>query len=78
MAANVRYAVSRGKLGSPVVFDTEDKRPVLVCLRAVGADEKSASQAADDAAVAMANTCAQALNRVAAEQAWKRQQEKKP
>jgi hypothetical protein len=75
MSAQLRYTTARGKLGSPVVYDTEGKRPVLVCLRAVGAEELTASGAADEAAMRMAHTCAGALNRADAEERWRKGQE---
>lgn len=70
MSAQARYIPSRAKLGSPIVLDTEGKRPVLVCLRDTEADDK----VADEEAMARARICAQALNRVHAEHAWKQQQ----
>lgn len=75
MSAQDRYTTTRGKLGSPVVFDTEGKRPVLVCLRVVLADETAASGVADEEAMRMARTCAGALNRADAEERWRKQQE---
>ena len=72
MSAQARYIPSRSKLGSPIVQDTEARRPVLVCMRDTDVD----GQAADDAAMGMARICAQALNRVQAEEAWRKQQEK--
>lgn len=71
MKATAKYAPSRGKFGSPIVLDCEAHRPVLVCLRDTDTDGK----AADEAAMGMARTCAQALNRVAAEERWRKQQE---
>lgn len=75
MAASQRYQVTRGKYGSPVIHDTESRRPVLVCLREIKPDETAPSAAAEDAAVVVAQICAQALNRIAAEQEWRKQQE---
>jgi len=74
VSAQARYATSRGKLGSPIVVDSESRRPVLVCLREVRADETAAGTAADEAAMRMARIIAQALNRVDAEERWRKGQ----
>jgi len=71
VSAQVRYTTSRGKLGSPIVMDSEARRPVLVCLR----DTEVDTTAADEAAMRMARIIAQALNRVDAEERWRKQQE---
>ncbi len=69
--AEPRYTVTRGQLGSPVLHDNVERRPVLVAMRHTEHDPK----AADAAAVQMLRICQQALNRVDAEAAWARQQE---
>ncbi len=71
MNASTRFTTSRGKFGSPLVYDNEGKRPVAVYLR----DTEMPQEAADAAAMHMARICAQALNRVHAELVWKKQQE---
>lgn len=70
MSAAARYVPARGKLDSPIVRDTKDQRPVLVCLRKVGPDEAAPGGKADAAAMRMATICAQALNRADSEEAW--------
>lgn len=54
-----RFTTTRAKLGSPIVFDTEGKRPMLVCLR----DTDMPHEAADVAAMRVAQLCTWALNR---------------
>jgi len=71
MSAPTRFTTSRGKFGSPLVYDNQANRPVAVLLR----DTDKPHEAADAAAMTMARTCAQALNRVHAELAWMQQQE---
>jgi len=68
---STRYIPSRGKLDSPILLDTLEKRPVLVCLR----NTDMPHEAADAAAMLMVQHCAQALNRIHAELVWKKQQE---
>lgn len=72
--ANVRFTTTRGKLGSPLVYDTQEQRPVAVFLRDYGVADVI-PEAADAAAMHKARICAQAFNRVAAELAWQQQQE---
>lgn len=71
MTATTRFIPTRAKLGSPIVQDTEGKRPVLVCLR----DTEKPDDVADAEAMQRARVCAQALNRVHAELVWKKQKE---
>lgn len=71
-----RYTVTRGKLGSPVVYDSQERIPVAVFLRRVDADEEgTVSPEADAEALNRASISAQALNRIHAELVWKQQQE---
>lgn len=56
--AGERYTVTRGKFGQPCVFDTKERRYVLVALRNTDIVETVATH---DAWL-MLNTCAQALN----------------
>lgn len=71
MSARPRFEVARASLGSPIVRDTKDSRAVAVFTR----DPDAAKEASDAEAMRKAGICAQALNRVAAEQAWRKQQE---
>lgn len=69
-----RYTVSRAKLGSPIVRDDQGNRAVLVLLR----DTDMPPDAADVAAMRMAQVCASALNRVHSEIAWAKQHKDAP
>lgn len=69
--AAARFILTRGKLGSPIVYDNKERRPVLVAMR----HTEIVPEAADAAAMRMLRICQQALNRVDAEEAWGRQKE---
>lgn len=66
---SARFTVARAKLGSPIVYDTEHKRPMLVVMRAPDAEGEPSpvGSPADAAAVRIAELCAWALNRSHAE-----------
>ncbi len=68
--STLRFAVSRAQHGSPIIRDNDGNRPVLVLLR----DTDMPKDAADAAAMRMAQVCAQALNRVHNEITWARKQ----
>jgi hypothetical protein len=53
-----RYTVTRSSLGSPCVYDTQERRFVLVALRNTDIIETLATLDA----MRMLNTCARALN----------------
>jgi hypothetical protein len=69
-----RYTIARGTLRSPVIYDTEDRRPVAVFLRKTD-DEGAVSPESDAEALNRASISAAALNRVHAERVWMKQQE---
>lgn len=72
-----RYTVTRGKLGSPVIFDSLERIPIAVFLRPlvkVG-EEEMVTEAGDTEALNRASISAQALNRIHAELVWRQQQE---
>jgi len=68
-----RFTTARGKYGTPIVYDCDEKRPVAVFLRDYG-DADVVPEAADAAAMQKARICAQAFNRVHEEIMWKKQQ----
>ncbi len=74
MSAQSRFTTARAKLGSPIVWDNEEKRACAVFPRH-WSDGDTIPEAADEAAMQKARICAQAFNRVHAELAWKQQQE---
>ncbi|PKN06633.1 MAG: hypothetical protein CVU73_15825 [Deltaproteobacteria bacterium HGW-Deltaproteobacteria-8] len=55
---SARFTLTRGKFGSPIVFDNDGKRPVLVLLR----DTDMPDEAADVAAMNMGRFIAQTLS----------------
>ncbi len=67
-----RFTTARGKYGTPLVYDSEGRRPVAVFLREWG-DEDVVPEAADVAAMQKAKICAQAFNRVHDELTWAKQ-----
>ncbi len=69
--AAARYSLTRGKFGSPILYDDVERRPVLVALR----HTEIVPEAADAAAMRMLRVCQQALNRVDSEHRWAAQQE---
>lgn len=56
--ADERYTVTRSSLGSPCIYDTQERRFVLVALRNTDITETIAT----DDAMRMLNSCAWALN----------------
>ncbi|MBU1041297.1 MAG: hypothetical protein KKF77_09380 [Proteobacteria bacterium] len=68
-----RFTLTRGKYGSPLIYDNVERRPAAVFLRDYG-DADVVPEAADAAAMQKARICAQALNRVDEEIKWKKQQ----
>lgn len=61
-----RYYVTRGKFGSPCLYDNKDRRHVLIGLRNTDVDTKEA----DQAAMRMLDVCARALNEVERAATW--------
>lgn len=64
-----RFTVARAQLGSPTVYDTEARRPILVVMRGLDAagEPNRTGSPADVQAVRIAELCAWALNRSHAE-----------
>ncbi len=69
MVTEARFIAQRAQLGNPAVWDMHKKRWVAVMMRDTELDPK----AADEEAMRRARLSAQAYERDAAEQAWKKE-----